>query len=403
MSSNADAWYVRFPDGRVLRATSTAVVRQQLGNGRIPPGSTVRRSPDEEWTLVEWIAEFADVVAEQRKPVEVGASSRVGGKPPSSPAIDLSPKGSGVRPPSNSALASSEGSGVAARLDPLRLQTVGVRGLVDELIGALDSTLVRKKIAVALLAALALGLLFALAPLDPLKPLASLEQSKQESVDRAWAALAVLVVGSIATALLTRMTFVEVSRLRPARWRETLSGLTGLSIRLSIAELVVAGNTMLIVEMLRYLPMYFLNSNPLQEYISADVMATVAVTTAMIAEVLQWPVYGLSLLLGPILAVEGCSVGGALLQWLRLIRRQLGRAFVYEALAVAVGLIITLPLIVPLATFVSIYNFEAIKDSIKAARTVLQAMALGPLFAYLAVANVFIYLNLRYETVPPKK
>src|SRR6516164_1777813 len=214
MSSNADAWYVRFPDGRVLRATSTAVVRQQLGSGRIPSGSTVRRSPEEEWTLVEWIAEFADVVAEQqRKPVEVGAAVRPGGKPPSAPVIDLTAKGSGVRPPSSANL-SSEGSGVAARLDPLRLQTVGVRGLVDELIGALDSTLVRKKIAVALLAALALGLLFALAPLKPLEPLANLELSKHDSVDRAWAALAVLVVGSIATALLTRMTFVEVSRLR---------------------------------------------------------------------------------------------------------------------------------------------------------------------------------------------
>jgi hypothetical protein len=402
MSSNADAWYVRFPDGRVLRATSTAVVRQQLGAGRIPNGSTVRRSPEEEWTSVEWIAEFADVVAEQRKTVEVGASARPGGKPTSSPTIDLTGKGSGVRPPSSANL-SSEGSGVAARLDPLRLQTVGVRGLVDELIGALDSTLVRKKIAVALMAALGLGLLFALAPLKPLEPLARLELSKQDSVDRAWAALAVLVVGSIATGLLTRMTFVEVSRLRPARWREALTGLTGLSIRLAIAELVVAGNTMLLVEMLRYLPVYFLNNNPLQEFIPAEIMATVAVTTAMIAEVLQWPVYGLSLLLAPILAVEGCSVGAALLQWLRLIRRQLGRAFVYEALAVAVGLIITLPLVVPLATFVTIYNFERIKPAIHSARIVLETMALGPLFAYLAVANVFIYLNLRYETVPPRQ
>jgi hypothetical protein len=43
------------------------------------------------------------------------------------------------------------------------------------------------------------------------------------------------------------------------------------------------------------------------------------------------------------------------------------------------------------------YNFVQIERSIRAARIVLTTMALGPLFAYLAVANVFIYLNLRYE------
>jgi hypothetical protein len=402
MSSNVDAWFVRFPDGRVLRATSTAVVRQQLGAGRIPSGSTVRRSPDDEWTSLEWIEEFADVVAEKRKSTEVAAAGRPSGRPPSSPAIDVAAGDSGSRPPSSASLG-SEGSGVASRLDPLRLQTVGVRGLVDELIGALDSTLVRKKIAVALVATLGLGLFFALAPLEPLKTLERLEFPKEVSFDRAWAALAMLVFGSIATALLTRMTFVEVSRLRPARWREAFKGLAGLSIRLSIAQLVVAGNTMLIVELLRYLPVFFLYDNPLKEVVRDDVMATVAVVVAMLAEVLQWPVYGLSLLLAPILAVEGCSIGVALLQWLRLLGRQIGRAFVYEALAVGVGLIITLPLFVPLVTVATIYNFARIEHAIHATRTVLATMALGPLFAYLAVANVFIYLNLRYESSSPRK
>ena len=267
MSSNADAWYVRFPDGRVLRATSTTVVRQQLGAGRIPVGSTVRRNPDDEWTSLEWIEEFADVVAGQRRPAEAAVPGRQGGRPPSSPAIDLGSSASGVRPPSSPS-PGSEGSGVAARLDPLRLQTVGVRGLVDELIGALDSTLVRKKIAVALVAALALGLLFAFAPLDPFKPLERLQFSRDGSLDqRLGSAGPAGASGSIATALLTRMTFVEVSRLRPARWREALSGVTGLSIRLSIAQLVVTGNTLLIVELLRNLPVYFLNDNPFQEVV----------------------------------------------------------------------------------------------------------------------------------------
>jgi hypothetical protein len=395
MSSNAEAWYVRFPDGRVLRATSTAVVRQQLGAGRIPTGSTVRRSPEEEWTSLEWLQEFADVVAEQRKPAEVGAGPKPSSRPPSSPLIEVASDGGG-RPPSGS----GEGSGVAARLDPLRLHTIGVRGLVDELIGALDSTLVRKKIAVALTATFALGLLFAFAPLEPLK-----FSEQGSSRDRALAALAVLLVGSLATALLTRMTFVEVSRLRPARWSETVKGLGGLSFRLAFAQLVVAGNTLLILELLRVLPGYFLipGADPLEGSAPAGLTATIAAIVAMVGELLQWPVFGLSFLLAPILTVESCSIGTALLQWLRLVRRQFGRAFVYEAIALGVGLVITLPLYFPLMTFVTIYHNKEIHAAVLATRTVLATMALGPLFAYLVVANVFIYLNLRYETGSPRR
>jgi hypothetical protein len=396
MSSNADPWYVRFPDGRVLRATNTAVVRQQLGAGRIPTGSTVRRSPEEEWTAVEWIQEFADVVADQRKQAELAAPSRPTGRPPSNPLIDVTAGGSGVRPPSNSAI--GEGSGVAARLDPTRLQTVGVRGLVDELIGSLDSTLVRKKIAVALFATLLLGLLFAFAPLQPL------EFSQQSrSLDRALAALAVLIVGSVAVALLTRMTFVEVSRLRPARWGEALKGLPGLSLRLAFVQLVVAGNTLLLLEVLRHLPRIFLLNDPLEGTLPHGQSSIFAAIVAMAAEVLQWPVYGLSFLLAPILTVEACSSVTALYLWGRLLRQQLGRAFVYEAVAFAVGFVITLPLFLPQFTFLTIYHYPEIEQAVRETRTVMWTMALGPLFAYMAVANVFIYLNLRYETGAPRK
>ena len=58
--SQADFWYIRFPDGRVLRAASTVVLRQELNAGHIPLGSTVRRSPSEEWVSLAWTQEFAD-------------------------------------------------------------------------------------------------------------------------------------------------------------------------------------------------------------------------------------------------------------------------------------------------------------------------------------------------------
>ena len=62
MSQSGDAWYVRFPDGRVKRAANTNVLRRQLHSGRVPYASTVRRSPDQEWVTLEWTEEFADLV-----------------------------------------------------------------------------------------------------------------------------------------------------------------------------------------------------------------------------------------------------------------------------------------------------------------------------------------------------
>src|SRR5262249_11649543 len=60
--SQADFWYIRFPDGRILRAASTIILRQELSAGHIPLGSTVRRSPEDEWVSLEWTQEFADLV-----------------------------------------------------------------------------------------------------------------------------------------------------------------------------------------------------------------------------------------------------------------------------------------------------------------------------------------------------
>src|SRR5260370_8737073 len=72
VSQSGDAWFVRFPDGRVIRAAGTNILRKQLHSGRIPSASTVRRSPDDEWVTLEWTEEFADLV--KKKPRANGAS-----------------------------------------------------------------------------------------------------------------------------------------------------------------------------------------------------------------------------------------------------------------------------------------------------------------------------------------
>src|SRR5919201_834399 len=104
MKEHYDPWYVRLPDGRTIKAKSTTSVRHHIEAGHIPLNSMVRRDSTEEWVSLVWVAEFADL----------GARGGGAGNPPTP-----SPAGS-----------STSRSGVAARLDPMRLQTVGIRGLI---------------------------------------------------------------------------------------------------------------------------------------------------------------------------------------------------------------------------------------------------------------------------------
>src|ERR1700730_15202840 len=116
MNEANDVWYVRLPDGRVLRAASTLVLRQHLGTGSIPSDSRVRRSFDDEWIGLDWTEEFADLV--QRKN---GNGGWIAG------AVVPSPE--------------TATAGVARRYEGARLQTVGLQGMAEELIAALDNTL----------------------------------------------------------------------------------------------------------------------------------------------------------------------------------------------------------------------------------------------------------------------
>src|SRR5262249_29795670 len=100
MRDHYDPWYVRLPDGRTIKAKSTASVRHHIEAGHIPLNSSVRRDPGGEGVTLVWGAESA------------ARGAGAGGQPPS-------PSSSGGSPPSR--------PGAAARLDPMRLQTVGIR------------------------------------------------------------------------------------------------------------------------------------------------------------------------------------------------------------------------------------------------------------------------------------
>jgi len=80
-----------------------------------------------------------------------------------------------------------------------------------------------------------------------------------------------------------------------------------------------------------------------------------------------------------------------------LIRRHPGSVLLYEVLAVAIGLLVAL---VPALSL--LFLGHALDDRLTlagaATRDVLMGLPAALLFAYLTVANVFIYVNVRYET-----
>jgi hypothetical protein len=282
--------------------------------------------------------------------------------------------------------------GVSARLDPTQFQTVDVRGMAHELLAALDAALLRDKLKIAAVAGVLIGLVlavvqFAAAEFEAIAPGAR------------WlaAAACLFAILTVTASLLTNMTFVEASHLRPARWREARAGLMGLSLRLAGAWLLTAGVAAGLIVVLRWLPTFLLRqAGP--ELSGWFYAAAVAALLDPVGEVVLWPVCGFALLLAPILVVERCSVATALRHWLRLLRQDVGRVLVYEALALGLGAAAALLLALPLVAVYLVQGDARLQPLIAFSVWVLTGLAAAPLLAYLIVANVFIYLNLRYET-----
>ena len=159
---------------------------------------------------------------------------------------------------------------------------------------------------------------------------------------------------------------------------------------------------MLLIAGLRALPGWVLSRAEIP--LGADALAGWATVAGLVLEVILWPILGLALLLGPIVVVAECGVAAALRQWYGLLRRHLSRVLLYEALAVALGVVAVLPLLLPIVLAGSFALADGPLFGVRwATLSVLGGLALSPLFAYLVVANVYIYLNLRYEFTPAGK
>ncbi|HJZ91292.1 MAG TPA: hypothetical protein VKE40_10505 [Gemmataceae bacterium] len=386
MKDRYDPWYVRLPDGRTIKAKSTTSVRHHVEAGHIPLNSMVRRDPDEEWVALVWVAEFADLGSAG------GRTLAAHGAPASAPPADAR-------------------SGVSARLDPMRLQTVGVRGLIDELIAALDSTLTRSKMVPAIVAGvvLYLGMFLIRAGFD--WALDSKENARAWAPVVAEAAFAILVL-SILNAILARLTHTELATMRPAQLRAAFQRFGSYTVPTVVANAIVAGGGLGFLFLLQRVPGWTqqgLSDAGMAKTAQDVVFAPILVLVILLA-VLAWLVIGLCWLLTAAIVVEESSWLAGIREWRQLLKEHFGRILVYEGLTTLLGVAISLPLI--LAVNLALHGRPAlmpawpvevsdgdrwVTGTIEAA---MHGLTAAPLLALLAVANVFIYLNLRYEQSP---
>src|SRR5205823_3747467 len=101
--------------------------------------------------------------------------------------------------------------------------------------------------------------------------------------------------------------------------------------------------------------------------------------------------------LGAVVVIEESSFPAALRQWCRLVRQRPGSLLVAEVLALGFALVLA----VPLGLLAGALATRADPPELSLAAALTLRVLLGVLgavvLAYLLVANVFVYLHLRYE------
>lgn len=360
-----DVWYVRLPDGRVMRSRNTISLRYHVRRGRIPPDSRVRRSAADEWQTLKDVEELAEAVA-----VAAARAHKGNGH--------LNPLGR-----------------MRSRTAFQEARLLGVRGLGRELLDALDSSLNRAKMGIACL----LGMLGAVSFITWNLLYTMREESWWVFGASAWAVL-VLLAACLGISTITQFTAVELSKMRQPRSAELWPSVLGQAVRLAAALLFVVGSGVGLILFFRWFPTWLTPGADDDAW--WGVASSAALVLRLILEVVFWPVIALApLLLSPILVVQDHGVWSCVREWWRLLRQHLGRIFLYEALATTLAAVFTVPLLIPIGiaswSIGISWSPEVTDGAVQAAVIVLAGIALTPLIAYLLVANVFIYLNLRFE------
>jgi hypothetical protein len=222
--------------------------------------------------------------------------------------------------------------------------------------------------------------------------------------DSHWQAIAwsLLAVGEVIfaglTGLLTRLTYIELTRLRPARWHEGLNGLGRSTVWVVVSQVIVLGAVSGLIVLLRWLPFWLGRGAGDPVGGIQQILAGTALVLGMTGEAILYLVFFLWWLLPPLLVVEDCTVWAGLRQWLALLRQHLRRVFLYQTMAVGLGLLVTVPFLLLIAPLFlpTFYAAEPLQDVARATRFLLLGLACAPLLTYWVTSNVFTYLNLRY-------
>ena len=369
-----DSWYVRFPDGRVIRAANTTVVRLNIRQRHIPPGCMVRRSDDDAWRPMERTREFADLIG------------MTAGGLDGDPEVVARPR---EKPGSNAGMPTN---GVGSRLDPQRLGTPGVPAVLREMLTALDLALTRRKLIAAVMAAAACGVVLAAAgAVAALAPAAA---------GFAWTACGVLVlcVVSAGLGMLAQLTSVELQRMRPALWREGRTGLGRLTWRLVLAHFVVVAVAMGVPGGLLALTHWLLSVTASPWEFVCTPLAHVTGVLVLLAAACLAPFVVASLLLAPILVFDSFSASAALRTWAEFVRRHFWRVVVNEAVIVLLAGLLAVPCLYPVLAAEAVPLDPRLALSAWCTRTLLTCLLLAPAAAFLAVANLFLFVNIRYES-----
>ena len=378
MKNSHIPWYVRLPDGRVITAKSTASVRHHVESGNIPPNSMARRDMEEEWTSLAWIADFADLAGGSRNfaALEPAAPTPIPSKNGSSPDVQLK-------------------SGISSRLDPLRLQTVGIRGLVDELIAAFDSTVSTGKLRIAAITC-AIGALAIYA----IMRIALLAHPEGIWLAQLLGGVMGLVWLASVTTLLTRQTHLELSSMRPVYPDEANKDAGPFILRVFFGYVATIGVAAGALVLLQQLPGWVGNWTSGMNANVAEGLMTAVIVLGTLAAVGVFALVLMSFLLPPVLVVEECSLGKAIREWRSILREHRLRVMIYEGMAIALSVVAAIPVALPVYLAQQYGPGSASTVLGQALPFALWGLAVAPAIAFLAVANLFIYLNLRYEYSP---
>src|SRR5262245_39469315 len=214
-----DIWYVRLPNGRVMRSRNTISLRYHVRRGRIPPDSRVRRSKNEAWLTLQEVAELSEAVA-----VAAARANRNNGH--------LNPLGR-----------------MRSRTAFQEARLLGVRGLVRELLDALDSSLNRATLGIACL----LGMLGAVSFITWNLLYTMREEWWWALGASAWAVV-VLLAACLGISTITQYTAVELSKMRRPLSAELWPSVLGQSVRLAAALLFVVGGGVGLILFFRWFP-----------------------------------------------------------------------------------------------------------------------------------------------------